>query len=158
MTILEAVDRGIELTAQIEQLQEELKACEAALRGAALLGEQIPLEDPERDGRQFLAKGSRRIVPVVLTADLVQKTFGDGSPVHQRLEQIAGESLQRLYTPVTTWEMNAKDGKAFRLAADRELGGAAVRFVEAALMRDRHGIPKSQIKVEWKRSREEVAA
>jgi len=156
MTSLQrSVDRGLEIRATIQQLQDELSTIEECLRHAALAGEQVELTDPDREGRQFLAKGTESVVPVVLTADLVAQTFADGSPVHARLKDVAGEKLGQFYRAVTTWKMLAKNGKAFRLEAHASLGDKdGPAFITAALARDKNGIPKSQIKVEWDRAEE----
>ena len=123
------------------------------MKKSALVGQQIELTDPDREGRQYLARGTEAIVPVILTADLVTQTFADGSTVHARLSDAAGEKLGQFYRPVTTWKVLAKNGKAFRLEAGAILGeklGPA--FITAALARDKNGTPKNQIKVEWDRA------
>lgn len=154
VAIQQAVDRGLEIRAQIETLSDELTVIEQALRDAALAGEQIDLVDADREGKQFLAAGTEAVVPVVLTADLVAQSFADGGPVHARLAAVAGEKLGQFFRPVTTWKITAKTGKAFRIEAGAILGKLAPEFISAALCRDKNGIPKSQIKVEWDRREE----
>jgi len=155
MTNKQAVDRGLAIIDEMDALSDELKKIETQLREAALTGEQIDLEDAERDGKQFLARGSAHIVPVVLTADLVVASFKDASPVHARLEGIAGrDMLKAFFRPETTWKGMCKSGKAFRREAAALLENQAAAFVDAALARDKYGIPKSQIKIEWDRKEE----
>ncbi len=151
-TLQKSVDRGLEIRAQIQCLQDELSTIEKCLRHSALAGEQVELEDPDREGRQFLARGTESTVPVVLTADMVAQTFADGSKTHARLAEVAGEKLGQFYRAVTTWKILSKTGKAFRLEACAILGNEAPAFITAALARDKNGIPKSQIKVEWDRA------
>lgn len=155
MSIADAVDRGLQIRKEMEALTKELDAIEARLEEAALAGEQIDLVDAEREGKQFLARGTESIIPVVLTADMVAQSFADGSPMHARLANIAGDKLGQFYRAVTTWKILAKSGKAFRLEAAAILGDKdGPSFITSALARDKHGIPRSQIKVEWDRAQE----
>lgn len=148
-----AVDRGLEIRAKIDALETELADVEALLRAAGLLGEQIDLEDADRDGRQFLAAGTVHTVPVVFTSDHVAASFQDGSAAHLRAADAACGRLAEFYRPVTTWKMLARSGKAFRRDAATILGPeVAAAFVTACLARDKNGIAKSQIKVEWDRA------
>lgn len=147
-----AVDRGLQIRQAIDALQAELDGVEAVLRDAGLTGEQVDLADAERDGRQFLAAGSVFTVPIVFTSDLVAQSFADGSAIHLRVDQAAGDRLREFYRPVTTWKLLAKTGKALRREAAALLGDKAPSFISACLQRDKNGIPKSQIKVEWDRA------
>ena len=154
MTIKVAVDTGLELVRQIEEMEERLKVCEAVLRAAAIEGPVVDLEDPERDGRQYLAVGSSgATVPVVVTADAVIQTFPQNSPAHAKIEAASFGSLLAFYTPLTTWKCQARSGKAFRRDALEMLGAErAAAFVNAALARDKYGNPKNQVRVEWDRA------
>jgi hypothetical protein len=154
MKIQQCVDRGLELRAQIQEMGDELSVIEERLRAAALNGEQVPLVDEEREGRMWLARGAEVAVPVVLTADLVAQSFAQGSIQHARLAGIVDGKLTQFYRPVTTWKMMAKSGVAFRREAAAILGELAGEFVTAALSRDKHNVPKSQVKVEWERAEE----
>lgn len=148
------VDRGLELRAQIEQLKDELGLIEATLALAARQGEQVELTDPDREGRQFLARGTEAIVPVVLTADIIQATFADGGTAHAKVEAAAMGKIAEFYRATTSWKLLAKSGKAFRREAAALLGDHAPALITAAIARDKMGIPKSQIKVEWDRASE----
>lgn len=151
MDIQSAVDRGLEIRQQLDLLKKELSLIEDQLSLAARQGEQIDLEDDKRDGKQYLAKGSEYIVPVVLTADVIQSSFIDGSDIHERISQIAGNDISSFYKPVTTWKTIPKTGKAFRELAFEVLGNTAPSFIVAATAVDKNGIPKSQIKIDWER-------
>mgnify|MGYP005851966063 CR=1 FL=1 len=154
MTTKQAVDRGLELRREIASLEAEAKVCDEVLRAAALQGEQVELVDADREGRQFFARGSSAVVPVVLTSDLIMQSFADGSPAHARLEAAAGDRLGKFYRAVTTWKLLARSGKALRMEAALELGDRAAEFVAAAVVRDKYGVPRSNIKVEWERAEE----
>lgn len=153
-TLQRSVDRGLEIRATIATLEAELATIEHAIKGAAMIGDQIELTDPDRDGRQYLARGITAIVPVVLTADLITQTFADGSPAHARIGKAAGDKLFSFYRSTITWKILAKTGKAFRIEAGHLLGSAAPALITAATSRDKLGLPKSQIKVEWDRAEE----
>jgi len=151
------VDRGLQLYRQIEDAKKELKRIEEALKAHALTGDQQPLNDPDRDGRQYLAQGTSETVPIILTADILYQSFADGSTIHQAAAAIAGDDLITLYRPITTWKMLAKTGKAFRAEAHAQLHPTcAAKLITALTTRDKDGIPKSQIRTEWDRATESV--
>jgi hypothetical protein len=152
MTTQEAVDRGLEIVAKVDELKNEFKTIVETLCAAALDGDQVDLVDPEREGKQFIATGTAKTVPVVITADMIVQSFTDGTPVHARMEAVAGDKLPLFYQKKTTWEILAKSGKAFRLEAAGLLEEKAPAFITAALSRDKLGIPKNQIKIEWERA------
>lgn len=154
------VDRGLYLVERIEALKKELEQIEVRLTTAGLEGEQIELVDPEREGRQFLAKGSEAIVPVVFTADLLVKSFAAHSAVHDKIDAaLADPGFQRpsFFARFTIYKTAIDSGKIFRARAAEILGEAAPAFISACLQRDKHGIPKSQVKIEWGRA-EKIAA
>lgn len=154
-TLRENIDRGLAIIAQIELLQAEYKEIEAAIKSAALErpAEHVALEDPEREGRQFLAAGSDLVVPVVMTADSIMKSFQKGSPAHLKIAALAGDRLAEFYVEPSAYEAVLDDGKLFRARA-REVFGEAKgpHFVAACLARKANGTPKSAIKIEWKRA------
>lgn len=152
-TLTTLVDRGLQLHRRIEADKLALRDITAQLEAAALAGDQHPLADPDREGRQYLATGTAETVPIILTADLLAQTFADGSMTHLRAEAVAAADLPRLYRPVTTWKMLPKSGKAFRSEAAELLGPAkAAELITAVTARDKDGIPKSQIRIEWDRA------
>src|ERR1035441_7897724 len=150
MTVLELVDRGIVVRAELERLKIELKGIEARLQKYGLNGEHVELKDAEREGRRWLAHGSSLIVPVVFTADKIVGTFKSGSPVHTRIAMKADEHLAEFFTKETTFANLFEDGKRFRAAAEAVLGAIkGPPFITACLAVDKFGIPKSDVKVCW---------
>jgi hypothetical protein len=158
MSLQADVDRGLALRREIKAHQEELKLIEARLEAAGLKGDQVDLKDEEREGKQFLAAGSKQIVPVVFTADLIVKSFQANSAKHKSIDAVAQEQLRKFYLPTTTWECVTDSGKRFRKLADQILGKDGPALVTACVARDKHGIPKSAVKVEWDRAAEKGAA
>jgi glutaredoxin len=147
------VDRGIELVLSLEALTAELKAIEEKLHELALAGEQVPLEDKSREGRQYLARGTSQTVPVVLTSDILVATCQDASSVQERIKAAAGDHFTTFFKRVVTWKRMFDDGQVFRRKADEILGAAAPAFIVACRQVDRNGIPKSAIKVDWERAK-----
>lgn len=155
MSLRADIDRGLQIVDQIEMLERELKAIEARVEATALQGEQVELVDAEREGRQYLARGSVEIVPVIFTADLLVKSFADRSATFDRIATSTPRNrgaLTRFFQPVSTWKTLFESGKEFRAKAAEILGADAPAFVSACLQRDKHGIPKSQTKIEWGRA------
>jgi hypothetical protein len=146
------VDRGAELRAEIDAREKELAQVEECIVAWARDGDQVPLVDEAREGKQFLAAGSKVIVPVVFTADKLIASFQAAGKTHEMIDAAAGRHLRKFYMPETTWSMVPKNGKVFRKLAEELLGAAGPALVTACLARDKHGIPKSDIKVEWKRA------
>jgi hypothetical protein len=158
MSVRADVDRGLGIKKRIAELETELEAIEDRLVQAGLDGDQVELVDPEREGRQFLARGTEQIVPVVFTADLLIKSFGSGSIPHGKIEAaLGGRPLGSFFRRVTGFATQFESGKKFRAEAAELLGPDAPKFISACLSRDKEGTPKSQIKVEWGRA-EEVAS
>lgn len=155
MSLRADIDRGLQIVGQIEFLQRELKAIEARVEAVALAGEQVELVDAEREGRQYLARGSAEIVPVIFTADLLIKSFSDRSATYDRIAVSTPRSrgaLTRFFQPTSTWKTLFDSGKEFRAKAAEILGTDAPAFISACLQRDKHGIPKSQTKIDWSRT------
>ena len=157
-TITAAVDRGLEILLKMEELKAELKGIEAIIEHAALHGDQIDLVDPDREGKQYLAQGTTEIVPVVLTADLIIGTFQEGTAQHAAIESAAEGKLPLLYRRIVAFKNIFESGKKFRIEAGKVLGENAPQFVSACIARDKQGVPKSDIKIEWKRSAEKEGA
>lgn len=149
------IDRGLAITKRIAELQEELEDVELSLIAAAKVNPNlhIELEDKEREGRQFIAEGSTHRVPIVFTADKLIGSFSDASILRGTIERAAAPHLTQFYRCNKTWEMVPKNGKAFRQLAGQLLGpknGPAL--ITTCVARDKHGVAKSDIKVEWKRA------
>jgi hypothetical protein len=152
------VDRGLEVRATIARFKHELDDIEAALSQRGLYADQVPLKDEDREGRRYLARGSELVVPVVFTADKIIGSFRADSAVHQTIRVAAANFLPQFFTLVRTYECTIDDGKKFRAAAADILGDRAPAFITACLARDKHGIPKSDIKVLWSDAEPKEAA
>jgi hypothetical protein len=161
------VDRGLAIVAEMAKLQGELDAIETRLEVDGLHGEQVELNDPDREGRQYLARGSKSIVPVVFTADLLVQSFQDDSDIHHRIvaalpvpkdapnpDFLRSKLLRCFFRPVFTFKTLLDSGKKFRAQAAELLGKDAPAFISACLQRDKEGIPKSKVVVAWDRAEE----
>lgn len=144
------VGRGIWIKRQIEQLTDELKKLEKRLEKAGLEGEQIPLQDAEREGKQYLARGTDYIVPVRFESDSLIASFAPDSEKHAELAAIAGDKLPRLFVDTRKFERSEDDGNKFRklvrslLAPDK-----FAAFIQACISRKKDGMPKSKTVIAW---------
>lgn len=156
-SITALVDRGIAVVAEIAKLQKELRTIEETLKGVATdrSDQHVLLKDSEREGRKYLARGSRLVVPVVFTADKLLGTFQAQSKEHLRVAKaLPDEQFTELfpvfYKPWNGFENRFDDGQKFRARAAALLGSAAPAFITACLALDKEGLPKSDVKIEWK--------
>src|ERR1035441_2389770 len=149
MTVLELVDRGVVGRAGLERVKNELKGIEARLQKYGLAGEHVELKDAEREGRRWLAHGSKLIVPVVFTADKIVGSFKSGSPVHERIDKAAeagGREVEEFFAKATTYENLYEDGKRFRAVVEASMGGqTGPPFITACLAVGKFGIPKAGV-------------
>lgn len=155
MSVRNDVDRGLQIIRQLDTLERELIEIEARLEKAGLEGEQIALQDAAREGRQYLAHGSHEVVPIVFSADLLVKSFAEGSDAAKRILAAleSAKAFNHFFRRVVTFKALIDSGKQFRHEAAEWLGNpAAGQFISACLQRDKHGIPKSQTKIEWSRA------
>ena len=144
------VARGLEIKAEIKKLTAELKAIEARLETAGLGGEQIPLKDENREGKQFIARGARHVLPVRFESDLIMGSFEIGSPTHVEIAAICGELLPRFFKPSTKLDRVPKDGEAFRKLARKLLEPEPfAKLIRAATARDKDMIAKCRTVVAW---------
>jgi hypothetical protein len=150
------VDRGLQIVGELKMLQDELDRIEARLEAAGLEGEQVELNDPDREGRQFLARGSAAVVPVVFTADLLVQSFQVDSDIHRRIVLAipAGHYVRDFFRSVRVYKTLFDSGKQFRAKAAELFGDSAPTFISACLQRDKDGIPKSKVKIDWHRAEE----
>ena len=156
MSLRADIDRGLEITAEMEKLAAELKDIEVRVKNAALHGEQVELNDAEREGRQFIAAGTATTVPVILTSDMIIGEFGKNSARHLVLMEAVnndGGKVLEFFKPVNKFENRFDSGKKFRQHAAEIFGAAAPMFVTACIARDKAGIPKSAIKVMWQETK-----
>lgn len=149
------VARGIIIRQQIKDLQAELKTIEKRLESAGLEGSQIPLQEEDREGRQFLARSPQAgvVVPVVFESDQIVASCRVGDQLHTGLmafaETYPGTNVSQFYQTVTTLQRVPKDGQAFRKLAREQLGPNAATFVSLCLQRDKEGIPRSRTIIAW---------
>jgi hypothetical protein len=151
------VDRGLQIVGEMKMLEQELAAIEARLEAAGLNGDQVELADPEREGRQFLARGSHAVVPVIFTADLLVKSFQVESDTHNAIIRALGpekwDKFREFFRTIRICKTLFDNGKIFRAKAAEILGPVlAPKFISACLQRDKDRIPKSQVKIDWSRA------
>lgn len=149
------VDRAYVLQARIASDEAELKQLEEKILAKCLASsdEHTRLEDPEREGTQYLAHGEAVSVPVVMTADALVKSFQSQSALHHSISKVAGAAFTALFRPVSAWKATHDDGKKFRAAVRELCGDRAPQVITACLQRDRDGQPKSVTKIEWDRAK-----
>lgn len=149
------VATGLQIKAEIARLKKHLDEIEDRLEQAALHGEQIPLEDEDREGRQYLALGEEMLVPVRLESDLIAASFPLASPMHKAVLTALGlkdadENLYPFFKQSITYQRDSKDGHQFRKIARSNLDPkAAAALISASIMRNKDGIPKSKTVVAW---------
>jgi len=156
MSVKVDVDRGLEIREHMEKLKIELKDIETRLQHAALHGEQVDLQDADREGKQYLATGTERIVPVILTADMIVGEFAANSERHHEIQPVAMGLLNKFFKPVNKYENRFDSGKKFRALADELLAKDAPAFITACVARDKTGMAKSAIKVTWDEARQKA--
>lgn len=154
MSIKYYIDRGLLLREQIAVREKELKEIEGHIQELGLqhTEDHVDLKDADREGRQWLAQGTDKVVPVIFTADKIIGSFKDGSAQHQTIRTALNGRVpfSRFFRSETTWSNLSKTGKAFRAFAVQMLGTeCAPAFITACTARDKHGIAKSDIKINW---------
>ena len=154
MKLKELIDRGLHLVAQIDAANKELAEIEERITKEAIDKPElhVALVDERREGRMFMAIGSAASVPVVFTADKLINSLKFGAAVEQPIRMAAGEFYGHFYAEVHGRQMLPRSGKAFRKLADELLGAKGPALVTASLSRDKHGIPRSDIRIEWDRA------
>jgi hypothetical protein len=150
------IERGLELRNTIKTAQAELKSIEKRLEQAGLEGQQIPLQEADREGRQFLARSPKLglIVPVVFESDQIIASIQPDTATHEALSIIAGVHFGKFWQPVSKLDRIQKDGQAYRKTAREILGELAPGFIAASLQRDKAGIPKSRTIIAWENTKQ----
>lgn len=144
------IARGIEIRAEIATLEAELKAIETRLKNAAENGPHIPLQDAEREGKQFPAMGRSRIVPIRFESDLIAASFEPDSTMRTEIEAVTGEHFPRFYAVSNKFARVPKDGDALRKLARQLLTPEKFALlIRAATTRNKDGIAKSRVVVAW---------
>lgn len=144
------VARGLEIKAEIGRLTAELKLIESRLEAAGLEGEQIPLQDKDREGKQFLARGRDKIIPIRFESDQLIASFLPDTETHQAVKDIAGDKMDHLFKEVRKFDRTTKDGYTFRKLA-REILDADrfARLIHACTARTKDGLAKSKTIIAW---------
>lgn len=162
-TLQELVDRGLEIEAELAALGREKKGIEEQIKtiAQARSDEHVPLKDDDREGRKFLARG-RLVVPVIFTADKLIGSFQQSSKEHARIgAALPDDQFEALFPeffkPWSGFENRFDDGQKFRERAAALLGSEAPAFIVACLARDKNGLPKSDVKIEWKQATADLA-
>ncbi len=155
-SIRSLIDRALELRTELATREKELAEITAHLIAAGLAaaqsGKHEELVDSDRTGTRWLAKGSGCAIPIIFTADKIMGSFQLNSPKHQTIKTSLGPEiilLPKFFKPVAGYENLFDDGKKFRATAAELLGPRAAPFVTACLARDKDGLPKSDIKIDW---------
>lgn len=147
------IARGLVIRSTIASLKIELDAIESRLESAGLQGEQIPLQDADREGKQFLARGDDKIIPIRFESDLIAGSFQPDSLMHKAVLTALGEDAKKLpkfFKDARTFERVPKDGKAFRKLAREILdSGRFAALINASTQRGKDGIAKSKTVVAW---------
>lgn len=157
MSIQTDIDRAIVLEQEISVRVEELKSIKKRLEAAALKGPHIPLEDADRQGKQYIARGLHHTVPIIISSDELVKSFKRDSPQHARIlaalpEPLEGE-FSSFFCTSTAFESCFADGKIFRAQAVALLGAQyAPHFITACLSVDKNGIPKNKVIIDLGRA------
>lgn len=140
------VDRLIVIRAEIAALAAEAKQIEARLELAGLKGEQIPLQDEEREGRQFIARGTKMAVPIRFESDQLISTFKVDSEHHKTLTALLGDKFPLFFKEVRVFERKHKDdANKFRKFARAELVPELfAKLIAACISKDKKGIAKSK--------------
>jgi hypothetical protein len=154
------VARGLEIRQLQTDLKAELKAIETRLEQAGLAGEQILLQDEDREGRQFLARSPQAglAIPVVFESDQIVNSFAEGTPLHAKLQEFFQKhpgpmGMDAFYGRHVIYERRPADGQAVRRLAREFLGTAAPEFVSRIIRRNKHGIPISRTVIAWDHAR-----
>jgi hypothetical protein len=149
------IDEGLQLREEIAVREKRLKDIDKALKAHAESkpDQHVKLKDEEREGTRLLITGSKLIVPVVFTSDLIRQSIADNSEDLPEIRTLAAGRLDDFYARTVSFEaVHMKsgkfDGKAFRAAA-RELLPDPEAFISACVRRNKEGIPVSQSKVSW---------
>lgn len=136
------------------RLKAELEMIEARLEQAGLAGHQVPLQDADREGKQFLAMGSEKILPVRFESDLIAASFQPDSLMHKAVISALGDEhaakLPLFFKDTRVFERVPKDGQQFRKIARKNLDpDCFARLISASTMRGKDGIPKSKTVIAW---------
>jgi hypothetical protein len=145
------IERGLILRDTIKTILAELKQIENRLEQAGLTGEQIPLQEADREGRQFLAKSEKLglVIPVIFESDQIVASIQPDTEVYHDLAKLSEGFFPKFWKASSKLDRIQKDGQTYRKTARELLGSAAPDFIAASLQRDKAGIPKSRTIIAW---------
>jgi hypothetical protein len=146
------IKRGLEITAEIEKLEAELKAIVSRLEAAALQGPHVPLEDKEREGKQAILTSPTHRLAVRFESDVLVGGFEMGSDLDNIVcDLLTTVQFNELFKPVRKYERKEKDGHKFRLKAKKAIPDHAVylNLIKALRSTDADGIAKSKTVIAW---------
>ena len=144
------IARGLEIRAEMARLKIELDAIESRLDAAGLECHQIPLQEADREGKQYLARGRDKVIPVRFESDQIVGSFQPDSIMHKSVAAIAGDHLAKFFKDVRKFERVPKDGNEFRKLARKLFEpDAYAKLISACTSRGKDGIPKSKTVIGW---------
>lgn len=144
------VGRGLEIRAQLATLRTELKQIETRLEEAGLSGPQVPLQEADREGKQFIARGTEHAVPVRFESDQLIASFPADGPLHRQLSDIAGDKFFELFKESHKYERATSDGYKFRSLARTLLEPTEfAKLIRSCTARDKSGLARSKTVIAW---------
>ncbi len=145
------IERGLFIREELGRLVAELKAIEKRLEAAGLKSPQVPLEDAEREGKQFLAQGAGKILPVRFESDQLIATFRPDTDLHATIAALLGDHLATFFKDTRVFErVHKDDANRFRKLARKTLEpDTFAKLISACISKTKDGIPKSKTVVAW---------
>lgn len=150
MSTADLISVGRVYAEQISVLKERIESIEAVLKSRALNVPHEPLANGSREGRRATLKEGDQSVSVVFESDLLKGSFAFDSDLTTNLQGLCGNRFDALFRTKTTCERRITDGHKFRILVHSELPeSSAVAVIEALKDKDKSGIVKSKVSVEW---------
>jgi hypothetical protein len=144
------IERGIVIKAEMARLKTELDAIEKRLEAAGLISEQVPLQNPNLEGKQFIARSANHVLPVRFESDLIAGSFAPDSPMHKEVAAITGTLISKFFKRTAKFERVQKEGEAFRKQARALLDPESfAKLIQAVTQRSKDGIAKSKTVIAW---------
>lgn len=153
--ISQDIELCIEQRRIVKDANVKIKAAEKRLEQAGLEGDQIPLQEPDREGRQFLARCPKLgiVVPVIFESDQIIASIEKDTVAHHSISQAAGPRFPDFFALSTKYARVHKEGLEFRRHARKVFESAAPDFISLCIQRDKDGIPKSRTIIAWDNAR-----
>ena len=147
-----AIARAAEIRTKIEELKTELEPLEEIIAQAGINGPHIPLEDPEREGKQAVLKTPTHTLHVQIQSDNLVGGFDIDGDLEKTIRGlIIPVQFNALFKVVKKYERKESDGHKFRLKAKQVITDQAVylKVIRALRSLDKDGIPKSKTVIAW---------